>query len=315
MNVLEFAKNGLTRQLEGLNSLLHILDKNFETIATCLANCKGRIIISGVGKSGHIGKKISSTMSSIGLPSFFIHPSEASHGDLGMLMKHDILILISNSGETKEFGHLLQFIANENYISIAITRSDFSTLANATKYKIILPKISEIISYGAPTTSTTQTLVIGDLLAVSASFLKGFEAQDYAKIHPGGKLGLSLTTAGQVMKKREECSIFKKTDHFGEIVSQIKFGVAIIEDSKGYLFGLVTDGDIRKIVATHMKNLANLNFINFVSKNPIVIEAHTSLVHAIEIFNEKKIGVILVIEKHPKGNKVIGIIDRKDLEF
>lgn len=310
MDTILIAKEGLAKQIEGLQSLSNILNKNFETICNVLAKASGRIIISGVGKSGHIGKKISSTMSSIGIPSFFLNPSEASHGDLGMIVKGDILILISNSGETKEFTNLLNFINKEKFTSVAITRAEFSTLSNSTTYKIVMPQSPEIVSYGAPTTSTTQTLIIGDLLAVCVSKLKGFSSLDYARIHPGGKLGLSLSLVFKSMRKREECSVFKENASFKDILLGTKFGIAIIEDFKGSLLGVMTDGDIRRIVAQN-GNVKNLNYLDLINKNPIMIDAKSSLIQAIEIFNEKKIGTIIVVEK----GKFAGIIDRKDIEF
>ena len=309
-DTISIATNGLRKQIEGLQSLSNILNENFKTICAMLANCKGRVILSGVGKSGHIGKKISSTMSSIGIPSFFLNPGEASHGDLGMMVKGDILILISNSGETKEFANLLNFMNKEGFTSIAITRAEFSTLSNSTTYKIVMPQSPEIVSYGAPTTSTTQTLVVGDLLAGCVSKLKGFSSVDYARIHPGGKLGLSLSVVSKVMRKREECSVFKEGTSFKDILLGTKFGIAIIESEKGNLLGVVTDGDIRRIVAEH-NNIKNLNYLDLINKTPITIDAESSLIEAIEIFNEKKIGTIVITKK----NKFVGIVDRKDIEF
>ena len=310
MDTISIAKEGLAKQIEGLQNLSNILNENFTTVCQKLADCKGRVIISGVGKSGHVGKKISSTMSSIGIPSFFLNPSEASHGDLGMITKGDILILISNSGETKEFTNLLNFINKEGFTSIAITRSEFSTLSNSTTYKIVMPQSPEIVSYGAPTTSTTQTLVVGDLLAVCASKLKGFSSVDYAKIHPGGKLGLSLSFVFKVMRKREECSVFTEGTPFKDILLGTKFGIAIIEDKNGNLLGVTTDGDIRRMVAMH-NNIKDIKYLDLINKTPITIDAESNLIQAIEIFNEKKIGTIIVTQK----KKFAGIIDRKDIEF
>jgi arabinose-5-phosphate isomerase len=292
-------------EIEGVKSLFSILNENIQEISEVIAKCQGKVILSGVGKSGHISKKISSTMSSIGIPSFFLHPSEASHGDLGMISKEDIIILISNSGETREFSHLLSFIEVEKITSICITRSQFSTLANAVKYKIIMPASPEVVSYNAPTTSTTQTLAIGDVLAVCASKIKGFGERGYAKIHPGGKLGLSLTRISSIM--RRDFPRLPANSPFIEALHKMNTGFLYIENNT-----IITDGDIRRIIISNNGNINGILIGDVGIKNPISLLENEAVIKVVELFNEKKIGTILV--KNDTG-EVVGVVDRKDVEF
>jgi arabinose-5-phosphate isomerase len=311
MNVLEIALETLESEIVGLQSLKEILDDNFIEISHKIANCKGRVIISGVGKSGHIGAKISSTMSSIGIPSFFMHPSEASHGDLGMILKEDIVILISNSGETKEFANLISFLKTEKISSVSITRSKFSTLYNSSDYKIVMPSIPEAISYGAPTTSTTQTLAIGDILSVCASKIKNFTATDYAKIHPGGKLGLSLIKIETVMRKGSETAILPISTNIKEVISKMQSGFAILVDENQKLMGVLSDGDIRRGIL-NFENIATMSLEKIITKSPKTLHSSETLIRAVEIFNEYKIGTIVILDSN---EKVIGSLDRKDISF
>jgi KpsF/GutQ family protein len=303
--ILDIAKNALKMEIEGATSIESVLNGNFQLICEIIAKCQGKVIFSGVGKSGHICRKISSTMSSIGISSFFLHPSEASHGDLGMISQNDILILLSNSGETKEFSHLISFLANEKITSIGITRSEFSTLANGVNYKIILPAKPEIVSYNAPTTSTTQALIIGDLLAICASKIKGFGEVGYAKIHPGGKLGLSMQKISSIM--RREIKIISENYNLLDAMEFMSAGFLCLEN--GFV---LTDGDIRRAMIKHNGNLQNVKLVDISTKNPVFLQESDAVIKAVEIFNEKKIGTILI--RNNEG-KPVGIIDRKDIEF
>lgn len=309
--ILETAKKVLETEILGANSLKALLNQNLTEVVNVIAGCKGRVIISGVGKSGHIGKKISSTMASIGIKSFFLHPSEASHGDLGMIDKADVIIMISNSGETKEFSHLITFTKLENITSIAITRSEFSTLANACNYKIVLPNITEVVSYNAPTTSTTQTLIIGDIISVCASQVKGFSSADYAKIHPGGKLGLSLNKISSVMRKLEEITVFSEAEKVTNVISQMKSGIALILDKQYKLKGILTDGDIRRGIVK-FGNILNAPLQDLTTKTPFTLNEDEPIIKAVEAFNQNQFGAIIILNNQ---GVVVGIVDRKDIEI
>ena len=306
--VLQLAKNCLNLELEGASKLNEIINENLLEICKIIANCKGKVVISGVGKSGHIGKKISSTMSSIGIPSFFMHPTEASHGDLGMLSQNDVIILISNSGESNEFGHLLEFIKNQKITSIGITRNKNSTLGNGVNYKIIIPQSKEVISYNAPTTSTTQTLIIGDILAICSSHLKNFTEYDYAKIHPGGKLGLSLNKISSIM--REEFIACNTNTSVGEILPKMTSGLIIVAEN-GKVLATFTDGDLRRAILKE-GNILNLKVCDFANKNPTILSKNEPIIKAVEVFNQKNIGSIVITDEN---SNLCGVIDRKDIEL
>lgn len=301
----------LQKEIDGAVSLQDIISENFVNIACLIAGCNGRVIICGIGKSGYIGQKISSTMSSVGIHSFFLNPNDASHGDLGMIKKEDIAIMISNSGETKEFFHLISFIKMENITSVAITRAEFSTIASASTYKIVMPPYPELSSYGAPTTSTTQTLIIGDILAAVASEIKNFKDEDYAKIHPGGKLGLSLIKVRDCMRKRSEILVCQANQKLSIILPQMKSGFCVIEDSESKLLSVMTDGDLRRAILKY-GNILNLTAEEIANKAPKSLFEEQTLINALEIFNQSTIGTIVVTDK--KGS-VVGSIDRKDIEF
>jgi arabinose-5-phosphate isomerase len=307
----KLASDILAKEIEGVLALKSVINENLEQVIKVIANCKGRVVLSGVGKSGYIGKKISSTMSSIGIPSFFLNPTEASHGDLGMLKKEDVIILISNSGETKEFNSLISFIQKEKLVSIALTRSEFSTLSNSTNYKINIPPIPEVLSYGAPTTSTTQMLVVGDIISVCASNLKGFNENDYAKIHPGGKLGLSLTKISEIMRKIEDTEITFPNILMKAVLPLMKSGFIAVSDKKNELVGIVTDGDIRRAILKY-GDILEKSVSNIMSKAPVTLSETENLVKAVELFNEKKIGTLIITDK---SKKIKGSLDRKDIAF
>jgi arabinose-5-phosphate isomerase len=304
----QFAEECLNLELKGIEAIKDILDENFFNICKVLANCKGKVIISGVGKSGHIGKKISSTMSSIGIASFFLHPTEASHGDLGMISANDVIVLISNSGETAEFSNLLEFIQKENITSIGITRAKNSTLSNGVRYKIIIPNAKEVVSYNAPTTSTTQTLVVGDILAICSSHLKKFTEYDYAKIHPGGKLGLSLNKIASIMNKN--FAICDAGETIISVLPKMQSGIIVIAKN-GILEGIFTDGDLRRAIIQY-GDVASLEVSKFMTANPIHFNYNDPIIKAVEIFNEKPIGSIIVVDEK---TAICGVVDRKDIEF
>lgn len=310
-NYLFEAEEALNKQIKGVEILKSLINDDLIKIAQVIARCKSHVIISGVGKSGYVGQKISSTLSSIGIASFFLHPVEASHGDLGMIFSENIVILISSSGETREFNHLLTFIKERDIQSIAITRNSNSTIARSSTYKITLPNLPEILSYGAPTTSTTQMLVIGDILALLASKFKGFTDRDYAAVHPAGKLGLSLNKVSTLMKLRDQLLICSAEKKISTILSEMNNGFCLIEDKEGYLEGIVTDGDLRRGILKY-GNLLNLSTSDISSKNPVTLNEDATLSTALDIFNKYKIGVIIIVDSN---RKIKGILDRKDIDF
>lgn len=302
----------LEKEIQGVAAIKSIIGENLFNISSLIAKCEGKIILCGIGKSGYIAQKISSTMSSIGIISVFLHPSEASHGDLGIIGAKDIAILISNSGESKEFNHLIYYLKSNNIASIAITRAEFSTLSNAANYKIVIPKSEEVIPYGVPTTSTTQTLVVGDIVAVLASKIKGFSIKDYAKLHPGGKLGLSLVSVETIMRKKNEVLTCKENDLVSSFLPKMTAGVCIIESEDSKLLSVITDGDVRRGIVKFGSILERKASEISSKKEPKYLYNTSTLADAFDVFNEFKINTIIITDE---ANKIMGVVERKDLEF
>ncbi|WP_420548812.1 KpsF/GutQ family sugar-phosphate isomerase [Curvivirga sp.] len=294
----------LTLESEALQSLSDSLNGDFSDAVTLLFNVKGRVIISGMGKSGHIGRKIAATMASTGTPAQFVHPGEASHGDLGMITNEDAVIAISNSGETKELSDLIYFAKRFSIPMIGITSKAGSTLAKNSDIPIILPAMPEAATMGlAPTTSTTMTLALGDALSVALMERKGFTAQDFHTFHPGGKLGQQLLRVEDLMHDSNElplCSSGTKMRDAIVIMAEKRFGCVGITDNQGNLSGIVTDGDLRRHMAP---NLLDQSADSIMTPNPITITPSSLAAEALTLMNESKITAVFVTD----GKKPVGI--------
>ncbi|MAI97641.1 MAG: KpsF/GutQ family sugar-phosphate isomerase [Rhodobacteraceae bacterium] len=301
-DTIHIAKTALKIESQALLSLSEKLPPDFISLVDSIIDSNGRVIIAGVGKSGHIGRKISATLTSTGTPSYFIHPSEASHGDMGMLMVEDICILISNSGETYELRDLLNYIKRFNIKMAAICSEPDSTLSKAADFSLILPKEPEVCSIGmAPTTSTIMMLGLGDALAVSLMHRRNFDAEQFQIFHPGGKLGAQMVKVEDLMHGIDKMPIVTIDMPMREALLEMSskgFGYAVVLEAQKVI-GVISDGDIRR----HIDDLLEKTVGEVATRNPITISSDIFASEALSIMNSHKIGVLVVTDKNnfPKG--------------
>lgn len=309
--ILASGQNVFRAESEALRLQAERIDGNFAKAVHQIVACKGRVIVTGMGKSGHIARKIAATMASTGTPSYFVHPGEASHGDLGMVMPEDVVIAISNGGESPELADIVQYARRFTIPLIAITSREESSLAQASDTLLLLPRQPEVGALGlAPTTSTTMTLALGDALAVAVLEYKGFTAEDFRNFHPGGKLGKSLVRVSDLMHKGDELPLTSPDDsmsHVVDIMSQKGFGCAGITDANGKLIGIITDGDLRR----HMEDgLSGKTATDVMTKSPMALSPKTLAVEALQILNEKKRTQLFLIDD---AGKPVGLLHIHDL--
>lgn len=308
--LLASARSVLTSESDALRNLAGQLGDGFVKAVRLLVACKGRAVVSGMGKSGHIARKIAATLASTGTPALFVHPGEASHGDLGMIVPDDVVIALSNSGETAELTDLVAYTRRFSIPLIAMTRGAQSSLAEAADATLLVPPVPEVCPMGlAPTTSTTMMLALGDALAVATLECKGFTADDFRNFHPGGKLGKILLLVSEVMHGGNEIPLVRETDkmaHVLVIMTEKRFGCAGICDAKGLLTGIITDGDLRR----HMQNgLLEKKAQDVMTKSPMTATPSMLAAEALKILNEKKRTNLFVVE----DGKPVGILHIHDL--
>jgi len=308
VDINKIALNTLDFEIAGLKDLRKSLDYNFQKIIEKIYSIKGKIILTGMGKSGHVARKIAATLASTGSSSFFVHPAEASHGDLGMISKEDIVILLSNSGETIELRDIVNYCKRFAIPTIAITRNSKSSLVALTDFSIIIPDSPEAVSFDAPTTSTTMMIALGDIIAVCLTELKGFKREDFGIFHPGGRLGASFVRVGDLMHKNAEIPICNLNDDFHTLVEEVnskKLGCTIVIDENGKVSGIFTDGDIRR---TLLNNKMHLKAKDISSLNPLLISSNKLAVEALDIMNKKLITSLIVVD----DTKIVGLLHIHD---
>lgn len=313
MDIRTEAHEILNKQILGVQSLGDAISSaDFEEVVKLIADGAGKIVITGIGKSGHIACKISSTMSSLGIPSIFMHSSEACHGDLGVIQSGDIILLISNSGESKELEVVVNFCKSRNIKTVAITRGRSSVLSQTCDYKILISPFPEVIDFGAPTTSTTQTLVIGDILTVCAAKLRGFNKQNYAELHPSGNLGLSVTLVKNSKINTNTPIVFCDTPIKDAILEMSKnsVGFTAILDKNSCLAGILTDGDLRRALVKHESSIFDIAITEVMTKNPVTAKPDDSLLSVLDVMIAKRINDIVVIDY---DGKILGFLSKKDL--
>jgi len=309
---IEEAKKAIQKEIDGLNNLMSHLGDSFNIAVNAIIECSHHVVISGMGKAGLIGSKISATLASTGTPSFFMHPAEAIHGDFGMLKKEDIVILMSFGGETEEITRLLPMLKVLGNKTIAITRSKTSTLGSSSDIILEIGEVVEACPMGlAPTTSTTAMLALGDALSVVLLKERNFNEKKYAFFHPGGSLGKKLLKVLEVMRKDEKCPILSENIPVKDVilaVSKARSGVALLTSDTGSLTGVFTDGDLRRLLN---KNLSlDIPVKNIMTKNPKVIHDNCSAIEAIGIMKKHMIGDLAVLNEKEVP---VGILNLKDL--
>lgn len=301
---IKTAQKVIDSAMEGLKALSECLDSNFDNLIEEILKHKGRIIVSGMGKSGHIAKKIAATLSSTGTTSFFIHPGEASHGDLGMIQPDDMVLLLSNSGETAELKDIINYCKRFHIFLIAMVRKENSTLGNAADICLKLPATPEALEFDAPTTSTTMMLALGDAIALTLLDKKGFSRKDFQIYHPGGRLGASFFRVNDIMHVDYALPIVHADDTVAtaiNVMTQKKFGCTAILDDNQKLIGIFTDGELRRNIS--MPDLLTKKISEVMTKSPITIAPNSLVVEALEVMNRKLITVLFVTDAdlHLKG--------------
>lgn len=306
---IQSARRTIEKEIDALKVLESELNGDLSKALDIMQNIKGRVIITGMGKSGHIGSKIAATLASTGTPSFFVHPGEASHGDLGMLTKDDAVIAISNSGETKELSDIIIYCKRYGIPLIAMTKNPASALGKAGDVLLKLPDNGEACPLGlAPTSSTTATVVLGDILAIALLERKGFSKTDFRQRHPGGKLGAFLQKVADLMHKGDEIPLISDTADMQEallVMTSKMLGCVGITDSQGHLKGMITDGDLRRCMSN---NMFTRKAVEVMTKNPKTIGADVLAVEALALMNEKHITQLFVMN----DNRPVGIIHLHD---
>ena len=307
--VVKIAKDVLDLEILALRKLKKSLNKSFEQAVNAIVNCKSKVIVCGVGKSYLIASKVSSTMSSVGCPSFSINANECSHGDLGSISRKDVLILVSNSGNTEELKPVIQYANRSKIILIGITSRKNSVLYRASDIKLLIPEVKEAALSIVPTSSTTEQIAIGDCLAVAALNLKKFNKKKFKLLHPHGSLGNQLKTVEDLMIKKNGIPFVNENKSMKEAIKLItkkKLGVLIATNHKKFTTGIITDGQIRR--STEKNNsLFKLKVKQIMTKNPISIDNQMLAAKGLAIMSDKKI-TSLCVHKNGKKDKTIGIL-------
>jgi arabinose-5-phosphate isomerase len=304
--VLRFAGEALTALSEQLGGA-------FSDALDVLMAVRGRVVVSGMGKSGHIGRKIAATFSSTGTPAQFVHPAEASHGDMGSLTRSDALLMLSNSGDTAELADLITYAKRFSIPLIGVASNPESTLIAASDVALVLPRAQEACPMGlAPTTSTTLMLALGDALAVALMERRGFSADQYRDLHPGGALGRALVRVSDVMHTGEEVPLVAESTPMREVLIEMaarRFGCVGVLDAKGTLAGIITDGDLRR----HMdRDLLDRSARDVMTAGPKAIAPEQFAAEALAIMNAHKITTLFVLESQDESRRPVGILHIHD---
>ena len=293
---LETARRVIEIEAAALQQLAQGLDDSFGAAVSLMLNARGRVILSGMGKSGHIARKIAATLASTGTPAQFVHPAEASHGDLGMLTGDDVLLMLSNSGETPELADMIAYSRRFEIPMIGVASRPGSTLLKQSDVAIVLPQAPEACGTGVvPTTSTTMTLALGDALAVALMEHRRFTPENFREFHPGGKLGAQLSRVADLMHRGDALPLVAGGTPMGDVllvISQKGFGVAGVVDAQGALVGVITDGDLRR----HMEGLLALTAADVMTAAPKTIAPDALAEQAVSVMNHRKITCLFVVD-------------------
>jgi arabinose-5-phosphate isomerase len=311
-DVLQFGREILHDEARALDALAESLNGPFEEAVGLILDCKGKLIVSGLGKSGHIARKIAATFASTGTTATFLHLAEAIHGDLGMASKGDVAMLISQSGETKELEPVIDHFAHVGIPVVAITGNGGSMLASAAAAALVLPHWAEVGPESvAPTSSTTMTLALGDALAMTVMRQKGFTRTDFGRLHPGGSLGARLKPVGRLMHSGKALPLTREKSSMHDTVVEMsakRLGIVGVVDDSGHLVGAITDGDLRRHIEQGLDHAA----AEFMTRDPKTITADALIDDALTLFEENKITAVFVVEDDGTGKKPVGVLHIHD---
>lgn len=307
-DVLQFGREILHDEARALDALADSLDGPFEEAVRLILDCKGKLIVSGLGKSGHVGRKIAATFASTGTTATFLHLAEAIHGDLGMASEGDVAILISQSGETNELEAVIDHFRHVAIPIVAITGNAGSMLAEAATAALVLPHWAEVGPESvAPTTSTTMTLALGDALAMTVMRQKGFTRTDFGRLHPGGSLGARLKPVSRLMHSGDAVPLTRDNSSMHDTIVEMsakRLGIIGVVDEQGRLVGAITDGDLRR----HMEQGLDHTAAEFMTANPKTIGPEALIDDALTLFEEHKITALFVVD----GEKPVGVLHIHD---
>ncbi|MCL4674921.1 MAG: KpsF/GutQ family sugar-phosphate isomerase [Pararhodobacter sp.] len=286
----------LRNEGNALLALAEALPADFDAAVRLILNTKGRVILSGMGKSGHIARKIAATLASTGTPAFYVHPAEASHGDLGMITPDDVCLVISNSGETTELGDLLAYCLRFEIAVVGMSKRENSTLMRAATLRLTLPDIEEACAMGmAPTTSTTLTLGLGDALAIAVMEQREFRPEQFRSFHPGGRLGAQLAKVTQLMHSGDSLPLIAEDAPMPDAILRMTesgFGITGVIDADGKLIGVISDGDLRRNMVDLMDRTAG----QVATRSPVTIAPGTAAAEAVALMNKRKVYTLFVVE-------------------
>lgn len=309
-HVKEYATQCIKDEAQALIGLIPQLDDNFEKSVELIYNCHGKVIVTGVGKSGHIGAKIAATLSSTGTPSFFINPLDVFHGDLGVMTKDDVVLAISNSGQTDELLRFIPMVLHMQIPIIGMSGNPDSLLAKYSTTHINVRVEKEACPLNlAPTSSTTATLAMGDALAVALMEVRDFKPRDFAQFHPGGELGKRLLTTAEDVMRSDDLPIIPQDMHLGEAiihVSKGKLGLGVSLDAEKHVIGLITDGDIRRAMEKWQAEFFNKTVSDIMTTTPKMVTPNTKISEIQHIMHKYKVHTVLVIDKE---KHLLGVVD------
>ncbi len=307
--IKQYAIETINTEAEAVANLTARITDDFTGAVQAILACTGKVIVTGMGKSGLIARKIAATLASTGTPSFFLHPGEAYHGDLGMISSNDVVLAITNSGQTDEILKLIPFLEHRGNIIIGMTGNPASTLARHSHYHLNVAVEREACPMNmAPTCSTTAALVMGDALAVALINERGFKAEDFAVFHPGGTLGRRLLTkVGDVMRS-DNLPLVPNDMPLGQVIiviSDARMGIAVVTDNEGNMEGVITDGDVRRAMARYKQDFFNIRASEVMSRNPKTIRADERVVVAEDMMRSHKIHSIVVVGDDGKPSGIV----------
>jgi arabinose-5-phosphate isomerase len=316
---LDTAKRVLRIEADAIAGLIDRLDARFDQAVELLFSCKGRVAVTGLGKSGLIGRKIAATFSSTGTPAFFLHASEALHGDLGVLTTGDVLLAISSSGETEELIELLEAVKRLRISLLTLTGKPRSTLALASDAVLDIAVKEEACSLNlAPTASTAAALAMGDALAIALLERRGFKEEDFAALHPGGRLGTKLRRVSALMHAGDDIPRVSPAAKMPDVIYEMSrkgLGLAAVAQPDGKLLGIITDGDLRRVMERRKENVLDLSAADCMTLNPVTLAGSELAATALRVMEEKKITSVLVVDAQERLEGVLHIHDLWTLQL